>query len=184
MQPHNLSTQPFFSSIKKQLQQQQIHALNSTQRKAHMSALFNQSDNNNQLMSTGKDLFRHTLEHGKSSIPQTSVKPLTLLHKLEKRVNQPLRKQLQQSKSGTRKQTNDTITHQVLKSSASNQRLKRKKKKLKTSSIGNIESLGIINDEQLNVQGVWSSTLSSKMKLVKMITSSKRPLLHPAKGSN
>ena len=39
-------------------------------------------------------------------------------------------------------------------------------------------------DEQLNVQAMWSSTLSSKMKLVKMIASSKRPLPHPAKGMN
>jgi hypothetical protein len=31
---------------------------------------------------------------------------------------------------------------------------------------------------------MWSSTLSSKMKLVKMIASSKRPLPHPAKGMN
>jgi hypothetical protein len=56
-----------------------------------------------------------------------------------------------------------------LKSSASNQRLRRKKKKLKTSSIGNIESIagGIVADD--HVQAMWSSTLSSKMKLVKMI---------------
>lgn len=118
-------------------------------------------------MTTGKEGFRHALEHGKSSIPSnpTTIKPLTLLHKLEKRGNQPLRTQL--SKSGTRRQT-ETMTHQhvVLKSSASNQRLRRKKKKLKTSSIGNIESIAA-TDEQLQV--MWSSTLSSKMKLVKMI---------------
>ena len=93
------------------------------------------------MLTTGKEGFRHALEHGKSSIPTNpTIKPLTLLHKLEKRANQPLRTQL--SKSGTRRQT-DTMTHPhtILKSSASNQRLRRKKKKLKTSSIGNIESI-------------------------------------------
>ena len=98
-------------------------------------------------MTTGKEGFRHALEHGKSSIPSnpTTIKHLTLLHKLEKRVNQPLRTQL--SKSGTRRQT-ETMTHQhvVLKSSASNQRLRRKKKKLKTSSIGNIESIAATDE--------------------------------------
>ena len=141
-----------------------------------MSALFNQSEqhahNSNLLATTGKEAFRHTLERGKASIPQANIKPLTLLHKLEKRANQPLRKQ-QASAGATRSRqvVTENVSH-AQKSSASNQRLKRKKKKLKTSSIGHMDSL---HEDPL----LRSSTLLSKLKLVKMVNS--RPPLTKGK---